>query len=295
MALLNIQFLKSLVAIGIKSKKKFSCLATGFLIGFIAKDSKDATKKQYWVFLVTNRHVFEDKGFIDLRFNTADGKTKILRQGLFFPKGREKRWLAHKNKNVDLALLLISPKALEDNKIPLEFVPQEAFAYHRDFTKIGIEVGDAVYVLGFPLGIAGDTQNSACVKWGIISRMDKEIIQGNKAFLIDSSIFPGNSGGPVIYRPTNIRIGNTIAVDRPYLLGVVKSYLPYEESLFTHQTNPPSVVSLSRENSGLSLVVPMDFIRQIFKRWKLDKKKLERAQQQKEKQQLQQEVNASVK
>ena len=116
MALLNTNFLKSLVAIGIEEKKKFSCLATGFLIGFIAKDSKNPAKKQYWIFLVTNRHVFEKRDFVDLRFNTKSEKPKIFRQGLFFPNN-EPRWLAHKNKKIDLALLNVSPQILEENSV----------------------------------------------------------------------------------------------------------------------------------------------------------------------------------
>lgn len=292
MALLDINFLKSLVAIGIEKKKKFSCLATGFLIGFIAKDSKDPTKKQYWIFLVTNRHVFENKDFVDLRFNTKSGKPKIFRQGLFFPNN-EARWLTHKNKKIDLALLNVSPQILEQHSIDFIFLSQEIFAYHRDFTKIGIEAGDTAYVLGFPLGLSGNVQNFACVKWGVISRIDKEIVKETKAFLVDSSIFPGNSGGPVIYRPTITRLNNTPAVGQPYVLGVVSSYLPYEEKLFTHQTNPPSVVSLSRENSGLSFVVPMDFVRQILSRWISENKKLEKVHKAKE-QQVQQEVKTSL-
>ncbi len=293
MALLNTNFLKSLVAIGVEKKRKFSCLATGFLVGFIAKDSKDPIKKQYLVFLVTNRHVFEGRGSVDLRFNTKSGKSKIFKQGLFFAN-KESRWLAHKNKNVDLALLNVSPAILEQNSVDYIFLPPEIFAFHRNFPKIGIETGDAVYVLGFPLGISGNVQNFACAKWGMISRADKEIIRETKAFLIDSAIFPGNSGGPVIYRPTTTRLDNTIAVGQPYLLGVVKGYLPYEEKLFTHQTTPPSVVSLSRENSGLSFVVPVDFICQIFNRWISEKKKLEKAQKGLKKEAPTQEVKTSL-
>lgn len=294
MALIDIKFLKSLVAIGIKKKEKskFACLASGFLVGFIAKKSKNPTKRQYWIFLVTNRHVFEDREFVDLRFNTKIGKMRIFRQSLFFPN-KELRWLAHKNKKVDLALLNVSPTILDQNSVDYIFFSEELFAYHINFGKIGIEIGDTVYVLGFPLGISGNVQNFGCVKWGVISRADREVAREIKSFLIDSSIFPGNSGGPVIYRPTITRLDNTTAVTQPYLLGVISGYLPYEERLYTHQTTPPSVANLSRENSGLSFVVPMDFVRQIFNRWITEKKKLEKVQKLKEKP-LQSEIKTSL-
>lgn len=293
MALLNINFLKSLVAIGFENKKKFKCLASGFLVGFIAKNSKDPTKKTYWIFLVTNRHVFENKQYVDLRFNTKNGRLKVFKQSLFFPDNTP-RWLAHRNKKVDLALLNVSPEVLEQNAVDYLFLEEEIFASYKNFIKYGIEIGDAVYVLGFPLGMSGNLQNFACAKWGIISRLDSEIVRERKSFLIDSAIFPGNSGGPVVYRPTITRIGNTSAVSQPYLLGVISGYLTYQEELYTHQTTPPSIVSLSRENSGLSFVVPMDFVRQIFKRWIFEKKKLEKAQKQKGEVSIQQEVEKSI-
>ena len=121
MALLNPLHLKTLVAIGDTNKKgKFLCGATGFLVGFIAKNSKDPVKRSYYLFLVTNRHVFEYKGHVYLRFNKHDGKTEIFQQGLFFPNN-EPRWLAHQNKKVDLALLNVSPQVLQEKNIDFVF------------------------------------------------------------------------------------------------------------------------------------------------------------------------------
>jgi len=278
MALLNPISLKSLVAIGeLDKRKKFSCFATGFLLGFIAKDSKYPEKRTYWVFLVTNKHVFEDREFVDLRFNRKDGKTEIFRQPLFFENTREKRWLAHRNKLVDLALLNVSPKILEAHQIDYFFFNQEIFAHYKDFRKIGIEIGDSVYVLGFPLGLAGKAQNFPCAKWGAISRIDKEVMKKDKSFWIDSAIFPGNSGGPVLLRPSIHSLTGTPVVSQIYLLGVIRGYIPYIEELYTHQTKPPLPVSLERENSGLSFVIPMDFVRQIFRNWREERKKLEKA------------------
>lgn len=292
MALLNPNHFKTLVAIGLKNKQGFVCKATGFLVGFIAKNSKDPTKRQYYVFLVTNKHVFSgDKSYVDLRFNKKDGRSEVFRQELFFPNN-ESRWKAHRNEKVDLAVLNVNPGVLKEHNIDYQFFPEEIFSYYKNFKNIGIEVGDDVYILGFPLGISGDIQNYPCAKWGIISRMDKELISKNKAFLIDSSIFPGNSGSPVILKPTITSLAGTPAVSSAYLLGVVSGYIPYEEGLYTHQTNPPSLVSLSRENSGLSFTVPMDFVKQIFKEWISEKKRLEKAQ--KQTQQISEKVQSSL-
>lgn len=291
MALLNINNLKTLVAIGeLDKRKRFICQATGFLIGFISHNSKDPVKRSYNLFLVTNRHVFENKEGVYLRFNKISGGAEIFAQSLFFTD-KEPRWLAHRNKGVDIALLNVNPQVLQQHKVDFAIFIEEMFAYYRNFRKIGIEAGDEVYILGFPMGIAGELQNYPYVKYGIISRMDEEIMKDKRAYLIDSSIFPGNSGSPVVLKPTITFLTGTSAVSQIYLLGLVSQYLPYEERLYTHQTNPPSVVSLERENSGLSYVVPMDFISQIYKNWISQRKQLERAQKQVET--VQQEVKSS--
>lgn len=287
MALLNINNLKTLVAIGeLDKRKKFICQATGFLVGFIAKNSKDPQKRSYSIFLVTNRHVFEGKKEIYLRLNKKDGKPLIVKEELYFPTN-EVKWLAHRNTIVDLALLNINAQALVDNKIDSSIFNEEMFARCDRFNKIGIEVGDSVFILGFPMGVAGQEQNYPYVKSGIISRFDKEIVSKNKAYLIDSSIFPGNSGSPIVLKPEIQSLQGTNAISQIYFLGVISGYLPYEERLYSHQANPPIPVSLERENSGLSYVVPPDFIFQIFHNWLKQKKKLEKAQKEVEKAQSQ--------
>lgn len=284
MALLNPSNLKTVVAIGgLDKRDRFKCNATGFLIGFIAKNSKDPKKRAYRIFLLTNRHVFQDKDKVCLRFNKSSGKAETVVVELRFPN-KEKKWLAHQNEKVDLALLTINPTALNEKNVDFNFFNEEMFAYHRNFDRIGIATGDEVYILGFPMGFAGDVQNFPYAKGGIISRFDKELLHKNKSFLIDSSVFPGNSGGPVILKPTINALGGTKAVSSIHLLGVISGYLPYEEQLWSHQMNPPQVVSLEREHSGLSFVVPMDYVKQIFNRWIKAKKRLEKVQESKDEQ-----------
>ena len=293
MALLNPLHLKTVIAIGsLDKREKFVCNATGFLVGFLAKNSKDPAKRTYYIFILTNRHVFEGKDGVHLRFNTRNGKSEIVPQALKFSE-KELRWLAHPNKKVDLALLNVNPQVLIEHGIDYVFFNEEMFAYQRNFSRMGITVGDEAFILGFPMGFAGVAQNFPYAKTGIISRFDRELLRGQKSFLIDSSIFPGNSGGPVILKPTNTALTNTKAVNSPYLLGAITGYLPYKEELWTHQTNPPSVVSLEREHSGLSFVVPVDYMKQIFNRWVSAKKRLEKAQESKDGQPTSPEVKTS--
>lgn len=279
MALLNKNHLKSLVAVGTLSGEggAFVCDSTSFLVGFLFKDSANPSERLYTTFLVTNRHVFNGRDIVHLRFNTNDEKLVIFEEALKFPDGQNK-WLAHPDPQVDLALLSVSPNVLREHNVLPMFISEEMFASSPDFESIGIAVGDDVYAIGFPMGIAGEEQNYPYVKAGLISRIDKEIILKRKAFIIDSSIFPGNSGGPVILKPTVSFLSDTKAVHQPYLLGVISGYLPYSEKLYTHQTNPPTVVSQTREHSGLSFCVPMEFVKEIYNAWQEKQKPIEEPQ-----------------
>jgi len=290
MALLNKAHFNSLVSIEIKKNRKHESIATGFLIGFISRNSKDSKKRLYRIFLITNRHVFDNLKSVFLRFNKKSGGSVRFPVNLII--NNQTTWLAHNNKKVDLAMLTISPQILDKNNVEWLFFNEEMFAYARKFQNIGIELGDEIFILGFPLGLAGKLQNFSIARSGIIARCDREILRDSRAFLIDAAIFPGNSGGPVLLKPELTSLTGTPAVNSVYLLGVVSGYLPYKEIIYSHQTIPPSYAGVNVENSGLAFVVPMDLAKQIYKHWIITKKRLERTQKGIDKT-IQQKVQAS--
>ena len=61
-------------------------------------------------------------------------------------------------------------------------------------------------------------------------------------FLIDVSVYPGNSGGPVVIKPVSIAINDTQSISRSALIGVVKSYVPYKDVAISKQTGNPRVI-----------------------------------------------------
>ena len=94
------------------------------------------------------------------------------------------------------------------------------------------------------------------------SRWDEEIVEERKCFLIDANIFPGNSGGPVILRPSVSSITGTKPANRAWLIGIVSGYLPYSDVAVSQQTGEPRMVLV--ENSGLAAVVPLEFLRDVL-------------------------------
>lgn len=130
----------------------------------------------------------------------------------------------------------------------------------EDFSKI--KEGDDIFFLGFPLQI-GVTANriTPIARSGMVALRNED-----ETFLIDANVFPGNSGSPVFFKPCpfetrdqEIKFG---PVRPPKLLGLITSYIPYEEVAVSPQTGLPRVSF--QENSGLAIVLPMRFALEVL-------------------------------
>ncbi|MGO9179652.1 MAG: hypothetical protein ACLQBX_18900 [Candidatus Limnocylindrales bacterium] len=100
------------------------------------------------------------------------------------------------------------------------------------------------------------------VRQGAIARIRDWLGGAATEFLIDASIFPGNSGGPVLNRPEAVSITGTKSVGASYLIGVVSSFLSYTDLAISAQTGRPRVSF--EENTALASVVPADYIREAI-------------------------------
>lgn len=96
----------------------------------------------------------------------------------------------------------------------------------------------------------------------MVARADRDDL------LADAFVFPGNSGGPVLYEPP-IKIKGKGLITSPFineehLVGLVSEFLSYSETAVSQQTKRPRVVF--EENSGLARIVPADAIRDLLNR-----------------------------
>ena len=76
--------------------------------------------------------------------------------------------------------------------------------------------------------------------------------------MINSFVFPGNSGGPVLLKPETMSIQGTQNHPDPLLIGVVDAYQPYREPAVSLQTREARIVF--EENSGLANILPIDYV-----------------------------------
>ncbi|MCJ7533527.1 MAG: serine protease [Anaerolineales bacterium] len=262
MALIPPFFLDCTVAIGFDAPDGHrQYAATGFLYGRFLK--QEGESKTYQVFLVTNKHVFEGASLAWLRFNPEGDETaKEFDLNLFDANGKQ-IWLAHPDSDVDLAVVRLSVGFLKEQGVRFNyFRSDQHIANRKRALDLGFSEGDSIFVLGFPMGLVGEKRNFVIVRQGAIARIRDSLSGNSKEILIDTFIFPGNSGGPVVTKPEVISIEGTKAVSSAYLIGVVTAYVPYRDVAVSTQTNRPRVIF--EENSGLASVVPIDYVIDII-------------------------------
>jgi S1-C subfamily serine protease len=254
-ALLPPFFLDAVVAVGFRSKGKPDWAATAFLYGIPFGD------RQYRVFLVTNRHVLDDEPVAVLRFNRGADKTAKSFDLPLVDHNGQRTWYAHSDPDVDLAVSRINVRQLAEFGIRFTCFQSDTDALtRRQGIERGLAEGDGIFILGFPMGEVGEKRNFVIVRQGAIARIRDMLSGHSKEFLVDCNIFPGNSGGPVVLRPEIVSV--TKAAPGAQLIGVVASYLPYQDVAISAQTHLPRVIF--QENSGLASVFPMDYIDEII-------------------------------
>ncbi|MFH2117152.1 MAG: serine protease [Bacillota bacterium] len=258
MSLIPAFFMDSVVSIGIDvtvdNKCVRHCIGTGFLL------AKMIDKDKGYIFLITNRHVFGENKRIFVRFNSErNPTTKDFHIDLYSPEGK-KLFSEHQDPKIDIVSVKIDTNILINQKFKFgSYRINENTLSLAEMNKNGLGEGSLIYVLGFPMNLVDIAINSPICRLGCISRIrDAYASASANSYIIDSQIFPGNSGGPVINRLELTTLQGTANITTTNLIGIVHSYIPYQDSLQSVQTG--RIVSTTQENSGLALVHPVDRI-----------------------------------
>jgi hypothetical protein len=277
---LPIVYLDRVVAIGRKETTpgpnfgKWIGEASGFIYGEFQR-KLDPDKSEYHLYLVTNRHVIEEhikatNGPLSVRLNPKAGGTV---QEYDFPlvEAGSLTWHTHPDPSVDIAVVSLNGPVLDQLGVKFDYFRSESDPLSRAKAKdLGLTEGYGLFVLGFPMGLVGDEQDYVIVREGSIARVRDtlDFPERVKTFLIDSFIFPGNSGGPVVLKPESPMsqfAGEKPPINAAYLLGIVKGYLPYTDIAISPQTRHVRVTF--EENSGLTEVIPADYIEETIQDW----------------------------
>src|SRR5579863_1743531 len=233
-ALLPPSFINSVVAIGHNEPNPngpptWVTEASGFLYGYLVQDDPDPAKRRYEIYLITSRHVIANHTVVFIRLNPkqASDQGQVFDAPLIDQRGIP-GWFTHRDPNVDIAATRINWKLLQDRGIDVDFMTSDTNAADtKKMQDLGVSAGDSIFVIGFPMNLAGQQRNYAIVRPGAIARVSDLIQSAAAILLIDSHVFPGNSGGPVILEPSLLAIDGTKRNSSAYLLGVVRDFISY--------------------------------------------------------------------
>jgi len=256
MALIPPFFLDCVTAIGIENADgSKDWIGTGFLVGRFFEVEND--KNQYHVFIVTNKHVLEDQKSIIVRFNPLPSASGVATD--YAINLDNANWIEHPSEDVDVAVISIDVTVLQKQGRKFAwFRSDQDLLRIKEMAESGVSEGDFIYALGFPMGIVDPDRQYVISKGGTIARI-RDVLEGyGKIFIADISVFPGNSGSPIVSKPEFTCIQGTKSVDSAKLIGIVNSYIPYTDEAISKQTKMVRVTF--EENSGLAKVIPTDFV-----------------------------------
>ena len=256
MAILPEFYLNAVASIGVRQGENVSWIGTGFFILRIVNEKGDARPM-----LITNKHVLNGFDCIVLRVREKDGQELKVVEANLVENGK-KLYLEHRNENIDIAVLPLNGKFIRENNLEFEAfdIDQHALT-SEELHESGVDEGNLVYMLGFPMGLVNIESTLPICRLGCIARMSAAQIKESGYVLVDIQNFPGNSGSPIVTRPEFISVSGTKAFNQSVLVGIICGYIPYTEQLINSQTK--QVVEIKSENSGIALMHPVEYIREI--------------------------------
>lgn len=264
MALVPGSFLDCVVAIGVPREEGEEGAPGWIASGFFYGRRVGATPQgvaQYSVYLVSNRHVFEGLDAAVIRTNPpADDPAPARDWPLQMNNGTgTPKWIAHPRESVDVAAIKVNYNQIRQEGMQVSFFTDDGTALSSaQLVEAGITEGDNLFVLGYPMGLVGEHRAVVIVRNGSIARIRDALTRPEESYLVDSAVFPGNSGGPVVIRPEGVALEGTSQPTRARLIGIVTGYVSFTEVAVSAQTG--RVRNVFEENSGLASAHLVDAI-----------------------------------
>lgn len=216
-------------------------VGTGFLISEIAPDGSPRTV------LVTAGHVFSKMPSADARIGyrieNADGTWSYSPQTLKIRDADGKKlWTQHPSRDVAV-MSITAPEPFARAAIPLTWLAQD-----DTFQTNQVGAGDEMMALGFPRGLAANQAGFPILRSGRVASFPVAPAKAFPTFLLDFTVFPGNSGGPVFMsQAARRRVGASEGQDVQFIAG-----------LLTQQ------VELNNERLEIGIVTHAKYIRETI-------------------------------
>jgi hypothetical protein len=255
-----------LICTDVKTNKPIAETGTGFLVAY---QDPALPKDLQFDYFVTNRHVAEcwDESHqprpiqsVIVKLNVTNGSSKLST----LSEHGNIHWYFSTDDSVDLA---VTPMSFTRGEIENLQIPLDMFVTKDFFAPNYVGEGSKIILSGFFYQLAGTRRLQPIIREGILSMMPDEPLETTTGkmgtlYLGDVHIFGGNSGSPVFIDTAGIRPNGTIQLDDYRFLGVVSGYY-YEDSNFKLEI-ATTVEGKQRSNSGISMIVPADFLKDLI-------------------------------
>ena len=257
MSIIPKHYLNAVTPIGVRNNQGTIWIGTGFYV--VRRVDENGMARP---FLVTNKHVVTGRKNIIVRMMKKNDATL---NDVDAPLDNQDGpiYKLHKESAVDIAVIPLNATFIKEQgyDFPAFDIDGEAMS-SPDLRESGVDEGSLIHMLGFPMGLVNQQSMLPICRLGCIARMSEVQIKEQKNLLVDIQNFPGNSGSPIILRPDGVHIKGTKNLSRSVLVGIIHSYIPYEETLINSQTK--KIVEVKSENSGIAYAHPVEFIRDII-------------------------------
>jgi len=223
-------------------------VGTGFLISAPLPDGRSRTV------LITANHVLQKmpgaNARIGYRIANPDGSWSYSPQPLKIRDGQgHELWTHHPNRDV-AAISITAPPEFARAAIPLNYLASD-----DTFAHDAVTAGDEMMALGFPRGLSANAAGFPILRSGRVASYPLGPAKVFPTFLLDFSVFPGNSGGPVfVSRPVRPEPGVTPVANGPPAAGDGG----FIAGLLTQQ------VELNSERLEIGIVTQAKFIRETI-------------------------------
>lgn len=189
-------------------------VGTGFLIDAPRPDGSPR------VVLVTAAHVLEQMADPDARigWRTAlgDGTWRFEPEPLTIRNDAgEPLWTQHPVRDVAV-MEIAAPEAFAKAAIPLGWLADE-----NAFDAWQVGPGDELLSLGFPRGLSSNRAGFPILRVGRIASYPLSPVTAFPTFLLDFTVFPGNSGGPVFWTPSARKRPGTNEPENAFIAGLL--------------------------------------------------------------------------
>jgi len=200
-------------------------VGTGFLVNAPGPDGAPRTV------LVTAAHVLRSMPGVEMKIGyrghtEASGDWQYAPQKVAIRLGAKPVWVQNADHDIAVMVVKASPE-IAKAAIPLAWLGTgETFEEHN------VGPGDEMMALGFPKGLSANGAGFPILRSGKVASYPLGPSKAFPTFLLDFSVYPGNSGGPVFAKEmgadgkpnvfiTGILTHQVEAVGQPLEIGVV--------------------------------------------------------------------------